>query len=109
MPREQFVTTPSATSRRPAGFTLIELITVITILGILSATALPRFVNLRRDSILATTQGLRGALQSAAELGHAKAAIAGITDQASATLTINGTPISFAYGYPAGTAAVGCR
>lgn len=105
MPREQFVTTPSATTRRPAGFTLIELITVITILGILSATALPRFVNLRRDSILATTQGLRGALQSAAELGHAKAAIAGITDQASATLTINGTPISFAYGYPAGTAA----
>lgn len=96
--------TPRLPYRCSDGFTLIELITVITILGILSATALPRFVSLRRDSILATTQSLRGALQSAAELAHAKAAIAGITDQASATLTINGTAISFVYGYPAGTA-----
>ena len=87
------VLTSRTPTRHLAGFTLIELITVITILGILSATALPRFVNLRKDSILATTQGLRGALQSAAELGHAKAAIAGITDLPSATLTINGTPV----------------
>lgn len=95
---------PSASPRLAAGFTLVELITAIAILGILAATALPKFVNLRRDSILATTQGLRGALQSAAELAHAKAIFAGITDQASATLSINGTTISFVYGYPAGTA-----
>ena len=77
---------------------------VIVILGILAATALPKFVDLRRDALLATTQSLRGALQSAAELAHAKAIIAGIANQASATLSINGTPISFVYGYPAGTA-----
>lgn len=77
---------------------------MIVILGILAVTALPKFVDMRRDALLATTQSLRGALQSAAELGHAKAIVAGITDQASATLYINGTPISFVYGYPAGTA-----
>ena len=95
---------PNASPRSSAGFTLIELIAVIVILGILASTALPKFVDMRRDALLATTQSLRGALQSAAELAHAKAIVAGITDQASATLTINGTPISFVYGYPAGTA-----
>ncbi|MFT3850654.1 MAG: type II secretion system protein [Propionivibrio sp.] len=96
--------TTRTTTHRPDGFTLIELITVIAIVGILAAAALPRFVNLRRDALLGTTVSLRGALQSAADLGHAKAIVAGITDQASATLTIDGQAISFAYGYPAGTA-----
>ena len=95
---------PNASPRSSAGFTLIELIAAIIILGILASTALPKFVDMRRDALLATTQSLRGALQSAAELAQAKAIVAGITDQASATLTINGTPISFVYGYPAGTA-----
>ena len=95
---------PASPPRNNLGFTLIELITVIIILGILAATALPRFVDLRRESILATTQSLRGALQSAADLAHAKAVIAGIQDQASATLEVNGTTIDFAYGYPKGNA-----
>lgn len=77
---------------------------VIVILGILAATALPRFVDLRRESFLSTTAGLRSALQSAAELGHAKAIVAGVTGQPSAALEINGMTISFVYGYPAGTA-----
>jgi MSHA pilin protein MshA len=48
--------------------------------------------------------GLKGALESTATLVHAKAAIAGVADQASATLDIGGDTIDLVYGYPAGTA-----
>lgn len=97
---------PFTTARptREAAFTLIELIVVIAILGILSATVLPRFVNLRRDAILATMDGILGALNSAATLTYAKASVAGVAAQASATLTIDGTTVDLVYGYPAGTA-----
>ena len=94
----------SANRRTPeSAFTLIELIVVIAILGILSATVLPRFVNLRREAILSTMDGIYGALNSAAMLTHAKASIAGVTSQATATLVINDETVDLVYGYPAGT------
>lgn len=50
---------------KQSGFTLIELVVVIVILGILAATALPKFIDLKGDAELAAIQGVAGAVSSA--------------------------------------------
>ena len=53
-------------NRPDAGFTLIELVMVIVILGVLAAVAIPKFVNLRTDATAAATLNLEGAVRTTA-------------------------------------------
>ena len=58
-------------SRQQSGFTLIELIAVLVILGILAATAVPQFINLSDEAQLAAIESIAGSIESASALNHA--------------------------------------
>ncbi|TLS71615.1 prepilin-type N-terminal cleavage/methylation domain-containing protein [Photobacterium damselae] len=92
--------------KRQGGFTLIELVVVIVILGILAVTAAPKFMNLQNDARNASLQGLKGAIQGAAGIVYGKAAINGIEAKDTATdLDVDGKTIKTIYGYPVATSA----
>jgi MSHA pilin protein MshA len=80
------------------GFTLIELVVVITILGILAAFAVPRFASLEGQARLAATQALAGSVRSGASLAHALWLAQG--DPGSVAVTMEGQVITIANGYP---------
>lgn len=96
----------SYSMRNQNGFTLIELVVVIVILGVLSAIAVPKFIDIQDDSKNAAVKGARGSVASAMALAHAKSLLEG-DDQTSGstTVTMGGVSVTMAYGYPTADAA----
>lgn len=82
------------------GFTLIELIIVIVLLGILAVTAAPKLLNIQKDAQAGALQGLKSALVASSDIVYTKSLLEGVEGSADSTLT---SGIRVRYGYPYAT------
>lgn len=90
-------------ARGARGFTLIELVMVIVILGILSAFTIPRFADLGREAREASLAGIAGTMKSAAAVTHAEQLVKGMP--LGDTVELDGADITMVNGYPTADSA----
>ncbi|HET8760377.1 MAG TPA: type II secretion system protein [Nitrospiria bacterium] len=90
--------------KNEAGFTMIELVVVIVILGILAAFAVPQFANLQTEARVAAVNGMAGAIRGAVSIARAKYLVVG--NMAATTVDMDGTAVDViaGTGRPAGSA-----
>jgi MSHA pilin protein MshA len=92
--------------QKQQGFTLIELVVVIIILGILAVTAAPKFINLQGDARASTLAGVKGAIQGANTLVFSKAALTGKEKGSQTDVAVNdSTDVATLDGYMLATQA----
>lgn len=87
------------------GFTLIELVVVMVILGILAAFAIPKFYDFSTQANTADLNGLAGAINSANVTAHGAALAIGQTG-ATGSITMEGSTVGLVFGYPSAAGIV---
>ena len=93
--------------KRSAGFTLIELVIVIVILGILAVTAAPKFLNLQADAKEGVLKGVEASMKSASSLVYSKSIIKGVEAKDSGEVTVNTKQVQVEFGYPRADEVIG--